>query len=96
LLKFRQVNLSTFFGNLFSNQNLSKSFCVATSLYLKSSLFFSVNISLTRPMVSKDKSEIERPSSTALKRNKGVVIGLSVGLTFFRNFLCQIGLMIYF
>ncbi|MEF3318500.1 hypothetical protein [Peptoniphilus grossensis] len=41
-----------------------------------------MNISFTNQIVSRDKSEPERPSSTALNRNNGVVVGLSVSLAF--------------
>ena len=47
---------------------------------------FSIH-SFTRPMVSKSRSRILIPSCTQRSKNKGVVIGRSVGRTFFSTYI---------
>ena len=62
-----------------SDQNLSKSSCVATFLHpLYSSFLLSTNISFTIPIVSRSRSRMEIPSCTHRRRNRGVVISRSV------------------
>ena len=67
------------------HQKLSKSACVSNSTYASGhpSFRLSTYISFTIPIVSKSKSRIESPSCTHRSRNSGVVIGRSVGRSFF-------------
>lgn len=66
-------------------QKLSKSACIANSAYASGhpSFRLSTYISFTIPIVSRSRSRIESPSCMHRSRNSDVVIGRSVGRSFF-------------